>query len=156
MVVVAAATLTCWPTIARMPVSNGSQLPGTRNPVGHGARRASPSSARATSSRVVVEVEEATGPGDEVDEAVPAGEVEAGDELIPVVPHLERAGETVGLDRAPVDAVAHRLHARDRSRCEEREQCVPVERWSEREARVEPAVGHEAVGAPALGAQLLR
>ena len=30
--VLAPATLTCWPTIARMPVSYGSHVPGTRRP----------------------------------------------------------------------------------------------------------------------------
>src|SRR5215467_2340325 len=32
VIVPAPATLTCWPTMARTPISNGSQVPGTRSP----------------------------------------------------------------------------------------------------------------------------
>ncbi len=103
IVVVAPATLTCWPTIARTPASNGSQHAGHAQPVRPRRERRVAAEHVTHGHRVVVEVEAPPHARDVVDQALPEREVETGDEMVVTsAPHLEGTDAAVDLDRAAV------------------------------------------------------
>ena len=83
--VLAPASVTCWPTIARTPVSNGSQVPGGRTP-GRAASSGPTSGSAASRRRGLVEVEveagDAAGALHHVDELAPVRQVRAQQQVV--------------------------------------------------------------------------
>ena len=144
----AAATLICWPRMARMATSNASQPPGVRSP---GWRRTMGASVRSRE-----ECGDGLGVGVEIEDAAQARcddgqsrDMIAGDLDLKCITGGRVAGGDKGdvlvdRDDAAIDAVADIFNAGDGAWSEEGEQRVPVEWWAIGEAQ-DKRSGGEAV-----------
>ena len=152
--------VTCWPMIARTPVSNGSQVPG-RAEAGPGLEQRPDGRVDGEMARGLVQVEvEARDPAGavhHVDELLPVREVGSQHEVVVAArPELEHPGVVTDDDRASVRAAGDMLDARDGTGREVGGDRLPVEGAAEGQPQEQAAVGDEPVGLAAPRAQLAR
>ena len=157
-IVFAPASVTCWPMIARTPVSNGSHVPGGRRPGRASSKRTDGRVARELDGRlreIEVEAADPAGALHDVDELVPVRQVRAQEEVVVAAgSELEHAGPAADDDRSPVGVALDRLDAWDGAGGEVRGQVRPVERAAVREAQEQAAVRDETIRLATAGPQL--
>ena len=148
----APATDTCWPRMARTPVSNGSQVPGTRRPGRATSGPMTGSAARWAAAAVVSASRPAMRRARSAMWMRPSqyGRWARSSEVVATAgDQLEDPGLAVDDDRAAVDVAVDALDPGDGPGGEVGEQGGPVQGPREGQAQAEAAVGDQPVGNPA-------
>ena len=132
MMVVAAFTLTCWPTMARTTSSKPDHAPGTRKPGAASIERCQPwigGKMRANCLRVRVQVEHSRDGAASASACRLAVAFDGRDDaaLARVRADRQRAAVAAPVDGAAIGAIFHRLDAGRGASCEETQDARPVE-----------------------------